>query len=146
LSQLEPQNIEPILAASEIYFKLGDFQNALVLATRAQKIEPRNSRVYVNLGLIHMKQSHYSEAIQPLSRALELDPTMIQARLLSASAYEGMGDFDRAVQVVRDGVQLSPQSPELLTSLGNLFLNQSRIVDAEGAFQKALALRGDYLP
>lgn len=54
------------------------------------------------------------------------------------------GEFDRALEVLKDGLVLYPNSVELLIGLGYTRLAREEFVWAKHAFEKALALEPDY--
>ena len=91
LSQLQPANSKPVLAAAQLYYGLGFLDDALALSVRALLIEPKNASIYFNIGLIYLKQKHPPQAIDALEHAISLDPTIKKARLLLATAYRMAG-------------------------------------------------------
>ena len=94
LSQLQPTNSKPVLAAAQLYYGLGFMDDALALSVRALLIEPKNPSIYFNIGLIYLKQKHPPQAVDALEHAISLDPTMKKARLLLATAYTDSGKPD----------------------------------------------------
>ena len=70
LSQLQPTNSKPVLAAAQLYYGLGFMDDALALSVRALLIEPKNPSIYFNIGLIYLKQKHPPQAVDALDHAI----------------------------------------------------------------------------
>lgn len=146
LSQLQPTDSKPVLAAAQLYYGLGFMDDALALSVRALLIEPKNPSIYFNIGLIYLKQKHPPQAVDALEHAISLDPTMKKARLLLATAYTDSGKPDGAIRTLQDGIRLSPDSPDLMVSLGEAYLAAGRLPDAEAEFRSTISANKDYLP
>jgi tetratricopeptide (TPR) repeat protein len=146
LSQLQPTNSKPILAAAQLYFGLGFMDDALALSVRALMIEAKNPSIYFNIGLIYLKQKHPPQAIDALEHAISLDPTMKKARLLLATAYTDSGKPDGAIRTLQDGIRLNPESPDLMVSLGEAYLVAGRLPEAEAEFRSTISANKDYIP
>lgn len=139
LAQLEPNKVEPVLAAAQLYYALGFMDDALALSVRALLIEPDNPSIYFNIGLIYVQQKHPLQAIEALQHAVALQPTTVKARLLLASTYLSTGKETEAIKTLQDGITNDPTNPELMTSLGEVYLRAGRLLDAEKLFQSSLA-------
>jgi tetratricopeptide (TPR) repeat protein len=146
LSQLQPKNSKPVLAAAQLYYGLGFLDDALALSVRALLIEPNNPSIYFNIGLIYLKQKHPPQAVDALEHAISLDPTMKKARLLLATAYTDSGRPDGAMRTLQDGIRLNPESPDLMVSLGEAYLAAGRLPDAEAEFRSTISANNDYIP
>ena len=134
------------MAAAEVYSGLDYIDDALALYLRASQLEPQSASIHYNIGLIHIKQKHFAQAIDPLKKALALDPSLNEARLLLATAYEALGERPKAIESLAGGIKLTLKSSELHTRLGELYLAQGRIPEAEKEFSAVLALKNDDIP
>ncbi len=75
---------------------------------------------------------NYRDALAGADQALKANPADIAANLLAAESYAGMGDYGNALNMVKAGLQTSPNSPRLL----NL---RSQYLSRQGRYRKALA-------
>jgi tetratricopeptide (TPR) repeat protein len=146
LGQLQPTNDKPILAAAQLYYGLGFMDDALALCVRALLIEPRNASIYFNIGLIYVKQRHPAQAIDALEQAISLEPGMKKGRLLLATAYTNLGNHEGAIRTLQDGIRLYPESPDLMASLGQVYLTAGQLPEAEREFQSSISASRTYVP
>lgn len=56
------------------YYKLGQYDEALIACENAILLDPQFARAYHGKGLILVKQEKYNEAFESYQRAYQLDP------------------------------------------------------------------------
>jgi pentatricopeptide repeat protein len=114
---------------------------------RAINLDPDFALAYVGISDTIQLQVDYAgwspatvarEAMPYVTRALELDPTSGEAYISLGSTYEFAGDFDKAEQGYRRGLELLPNYAQGHMWYG-LFLQQSRGQTAESYEQFRLA-------
>jgi tetratricopeptide (TPR) repeat protein len=81
-----------------------------------------------------------TEAIAELERALQMDPSLVQARVNLISLYGRSGQAERAEEQYRAGLAIDANLPELHYNYGVLLVSTGREGDAAIAFERALAL------
>jgi Flp pilus assembly protein TadD len=67
-------------ALSSLYFDRDEYENALSMVIKLKELEPENTLVYLNLGMIYRKLGRTVEARKNLEHALSLDPQNTAAR------------------------------------------------------------------
>jgi lipoprotein NlpI len=82
--------------ASEAY-KNGKYTEAVALAARVEKLDPKNATAPFVAGLAHDKLRHNAEALKALTRAVELDPKNATAIDRRGDANLKLGKFADAV-------------------------------------------------
>jgi tetratricopeptide (TPR) repeat protein len=84
----------------EAYSMMDDYGGAIEFYEKALGVGRLPKEIlcalYQNLGSALVKQRRYEEAIIRLRKALKVDPSLLTAHLVIASALFGMGKFDRA--------------------------------------------------
>ena len=96
----------------------------------------------LNLAVLKNKQSDLVGVEKHYNRALKLDPYFMPARFNLSNHYNAIGDNKLAVQMLRDGIVLMPDSGELYYSLGLLFSEMDQLEDAADMLGKAV----DFFP
>ena len=90
-------------------FQQGDFSTALILATQAIKLEPKQTRNWLTRAQIYDAKRDYAKAIADYSQVLRLDPksaAVWQARgeshFKQGEIAESLVDFDNFLRLVPD--------------------------------------------
>lgn len=96
------------------------------------------ARAY-NAGLDLAAAGNYAEASQKFEEALKLDPSLRDASLNLAIAYEKLAFHDRAVSILRELVSVEPGSAVYRYALGASLFGAGDLGGAEKAFLEALA-------
>ncbi len=126
---------------SVVYLSQHRFEEALEEATKAQKLRPTDAWNYAIAGDALLELGRYDEAFDSFDKVMERRPDAgAYARV--AHARELQGDLDGAVQLMMMSAEAtSRHDPEALAwthaQLGNLYVLQGRLDDAEREFSRA---------
>lgn len=117
------------------------FREALALARRAVRQDPKNGTAYAALGDALASLGRYGQAFRVFDRAAVLAPSVATyARI--AYARELLGRPQSAVAALRLALELDSTVPEhkawTLVQLGNVELNVGRLGEAAQAYREAL--------
>ncbi len=138
LSQIERQETEKAK---------GMFEMAL-------KIDPKYARAYLNLGLLHLyewslwgrgRDQNLARAIELGQKAAEFDPDLSGAYALVASAYQYLGEHDKAEVAGAKAIALNPTHSETLAILGAYLARAGPMDKAIEVLTKAMRL-DPYIP
>jgi PAS domain S-box-containing protein len=81
----------------------------------------KNASAYYQEGvLLSVKERKYKEAIAAFEKALEIDDTLAHAWNDRGICYRETGDYTTALKSCLRAVELSPEDPEFLFSLGEI--------------------------
>ena len=86
---------------------------------------------YLNGGLNKFAGQDYQAAIEDLNKAIELDSTFDLAYNALAECYNKLGDLEKAIEIARKYVQISPNDPVAHTALSRLYVQKGMIAEAE---------------
>jgi tetratricopeptide (TPR) repeat protein len=126
---------------SVVYLSQHRFAEALTEAKAAQRLRPSDAWNYAIAGDAQLELGKYEDAFDSFDRVMELRPDAgAYARV--AYARELQGDLDGAVDLMRMSAEAtSRQDIEALAwthaQIGNLYLLQGRLEDAEREFRHA---------
>ncbi len=90
-----------------------------------------NQNELLNAGLKKFASQDYEGAITDLEKAIEIDPQFDLALNALAESYNKLGDLDRAIQVAKKYVDVSPKDPVAHTALSRLYVQKGMIKEAE---------------
>jgi len=103
---------------------------------------PRDARYPYWLGRIDYDAMNFKAAAAHLQTALDLDPTFMKAYDNLGLTYEGLGQYDHAVNIYQQAINLNRQQehpsawPPL--NLGTLLVKLGRFQEAEASLQESL--------
>lgn len=123
-----------------VYYKQGNFADALTHYAQAVQLQPDYLEAHLNLGLLFLQRGEQDAAIKQFCNALALYPDSFTAHWQLANLYL-MGDrLDDAIKHYRVVLQKQPEHIEALNNLGVVLLKQNKPGDAIEYFNKVLIL------
>lgn len=87
-----------------------------------------------------MTQQHYLEAITHLNRSIKAEPNRILAYVLRASAYNSIGQYDKAIQDCETAMKLNPREPRSWTKRAYAYIGQERYLEAIADCNQAISM------
>jgi tetratricopeptide (TPR) repeat protein/S1-C subfamily serine protease len=134
-----------------IYFRLGDYVNAIDNYSKAISIEPEIGQLssrYMTRGEAYFKLQDYSKAFADYSKAIELTPNDLFHLTQRANAYLQIGDSSKAIADYTSAIKLAPDpipvQSEFETTLEtwakpSFYIQRAKAYFALGDFSKAIA-------
>ena len=125
------------------------FADDVALFTRATESAPRSARAQQNLGSALLRKERVAEAATALGRAVELDPTLLAARVNLGLLEEVRGNPDAAREHYRLAVELprvvaeQPLAARACERLGSLLVRSGRRDEAEQQLERERARGAD---
>jgi tetratricopeptide (TPR) repeat protein len=127
-----------------IAFKEGDDDTAIDAFSRALKLNASHTPTLLARAEAHRRAGHRKDARADYETALksteEDDPNRKDAAARLASLLRDGGDFDDAVEVLRDTVRTSGINAKIYTELGQVYIAQKRFELAQLVLAKAVEL------
>ncbi|MBI2025588.1 tetratricopeptide repeat protein [Candidatus Kaiserbacteria bacterium] len=137
--RIDPELLGPRYQLARIAFLRGNFYDALRLANEEFALHPEFKRTHYLLGLIYGYSGNYEFAAREFLAFLEWDPKSWAAWNDLAWVYFARGDFVRAEEAARSGLEHNPGNSWLLLSRGTALLNLGKKKEAEEALVGAQA-------
>ncbi|ESO87919.1 hypothetical protein LOTGIDRAFT_53377, partial [Lottia gigantea] len=134
---LNPNSGENLKQVARSLFLLARHKAAIDIYMEAATINPKDWEICHNLGVCYMYLKDYVKAKECFKQALEIrrhDITYIMLGKLHLMD----GDMNSAIEVYKSAVEFSPESPDLLTTLGLLYMQVNQ-------YQKAFENLGNAL-
>ena len=134
------------LLKGRLYLLKKDFANALERFDLVVRERPRSDMAHYFRALCRLGKRERKLAQKDLLKAVELNPRLVDARLLLAEFYLRVRDQDHARQQIESALKHNPRSVRALMLQGNLKILERDAKGAEAAFKKAVELYPDYAP
>lgn len=107
---------------------------------------PKDIQALMHLGILECRCYHFELGISILEKAVAISPSSVKAKFwLAVFYYYDFGEYAKAEALVKEAIQLNPQSPECWCLLGRL-INEvdGPLEDAIDCIKKALIFAPDW--
>ncbi|HKC10457.1 MAG TPA: tetratricopeptide repeat protein, partial [Vicinamibacteria bacterium] len=121
-----PKAVEEHIAIADELNKKGHLAEALQVLEKGLKIDPKSSRLRVELARIHLVQKNYDKAIQFLEEASRQSPKDKDVALRLGEAYLGARRVEEAEGIFKRLLQQDPQDQEARILMGRMCLMQGQ--------------------
>jgi tetratricopeptide (TPR) repeat protein len=125
---------------AESYNKLGRHDAALTTVHKAICLGSEEGGAYLLLGDLLREKHDLPEAIEAYKSAIEFDPDLIKPHIQLSLIYDQFGDYDLALDEVRQAIALDSQKSFFHLHLGRLLKKKSDLSGALKAFDAAVRL------
>jgi Bardet-Biedl syndrome 4 protein len=118
---LNPHNISNLKQVGRSLYLLGKHKTALEVFDEAERIDPEDREVWHNKGLCCLYLKAYEQAIDSFETANQIlrhETTFVQL----GRVYRLLGRDEDALRVYMEAIEVCPENPELLTTIGLLYL------------------------
>ena len=122
---LSPNNVEYLKQFGRSLYLLGRHKQAIELFDECLTINKEDWEVYFYKGLSYRYMRKTDEAIAAYQKANEIHPNE-NTYLELGKVYQLTQNFPEALEVYTDGLNSYPENPELLTTIGLLFIRMSQ--------------------
>ena len=121
--------------------KLNDAHEAL---NEASKIDPKDFKVLINLGLILFKLGLYEKSILAFKKVLEINKDNFSAYINLGTVYQKKNDFKNAELNYLKAIKINPNKSIVYNNLANTLKDLNRLDEAELNYEKALKIDPNY--
>eukprot|EP00794_Sanderia_malayensis_P018662 gene18662-20544_t len=123
-TQLNPQNVANLKQVARSLFLLGRHKAALDAYAEISNITPMDWEITHNQGVCYMYLKDYDKAKNCLKTAIQFSKHDISFIMLG-KCYLMEDDLSSAIDVYKKAVEFSPENPDLMTTLGLLYLQRN---------------------
>ena len=133
----------------DLYERRGQYERAVEEYQKSVRLDPANEEYHFNLGLEFLTHHNFDLAETVFSNSIRRLPLAPRLRLGLSAAYFARAQYDRAIQTLKEAIEIAPQSEASYFMLGRAYLLLSDHADlfaenwVRDSFQKYLALKTD---
>jgi protein O-GlcNAc transferase len=121
---------------------VGDRTKAERYWLKAYEKDPINAHVLNNLGIVYRETGRLDTALEYFKKAVAVTPTATFLNNIGV-LYYNLRRFNDAVAAYKQAVEIDPQYADAWANLGNSLKDLHQPVQAEKAYEKALAIKPD---
>ena len=108
-----------------------DADIALKQFKRELEISPSHYPAMVQMAFEYMKRDQHNDALPLAERAVQLAPKLYAARNVLGRLLLDLGQVDRAIKELEEGIRLAPSSPEMHFALARAYTRAGRKQEAD---------------
>lgn len=108
-----------------------DVEMAMKEFQQAQTLNPNHQPALVQLAFEYLKRRDYDTALPLAEKSVALSPQMYAARNVLGRVLIEVGQIERAIRELQEGVRLAPESPEMHFALARAYTRAGRKEEAE---------------
>jgi tetratricopeptide (TPR) repeat protein len=137
---LDPENVEARCWLAGIYAVVGLSEKALDFSRQAVEFGPNNPEARRALADRYWEMGFYEAAVAENNQAILSDSGFFTAYLSKATYLSALGDFDAALQTVKQMETVEPTSPFNGWTFGNIAFSRGDFSTAEREWRRILEL------
>lgn len=141
--QLDSSKVEAYYARAMLYYRSGQFNEAIADLNVFLQAQPRARGVYRVRSMVYRAQRNFDRAIADADEMLRLGPPDALAYLERSTAHLGKGNAATALCDVEEAVRLEPQNGYALMARGRIREWQKHYSAAGADYEAALARGGE---
>ncbi len=108
-----------------------------------QSPEEKDAERNLQMAKVLLKRGFGTKALPKLEKALELNPSLVEARLLSGEVYLKDEQYDKAKEQFEKVFETDPNSNEARVGIASVYIAEGKLDEAEAQLQKAITLNPD---
>ena len=127
-----------------VYMLPQDADVAMKEFKRELEISPNHFPSLVQMAFEYLKRDQYQDALPLAEKAVQLAPKLYAARNVLGRVLLELGQVDRSIKELEEGVKLAPSSPEMHFALARAYTRGGRKEDAARERETFKKLQDEY--
>ncbi len=129
--QVKNNYLEGVFLLSQIYAAKGDINNAIIAAKVAVQLNPQNSLLLFQLGILNYNNKDYKGASEAFAEAVKIQPDYANARYFLGLAYARLNNTKEAIVQFEELAKTNPENQEVTSILTSLKSGKSIFTDTK---------------
>lgn len=119
--RIKPKSVEVLYNRAKFYQDMANWNAAIQAYSELLKVEPSYKYAHFNLGVIHLVNLKvYEQALIHFNDAIRFDPEYKEAYYGRGTAYQSMGDVQKAAADYRSALRIDPAYQPAMQALKGL--------------------------
>jgi Bardet-Biedl syndrome 4 protein len=118
---LNPMNPNNLKQVGRSLYLLGKHKNALETFQEAENVSPEDRDIWHNKGMCYLYMKQYEKSLECLETAISIQRSEVTLNQMGR-VLRLIGREDDALNAYMEALEICPENPELLTTVGLLFL------------------------
>lgn len=135
--------VEKYLNYVSSFIEKGKYKQALYFLKKVKNINPAETRIYKNLGLMNFHRGKFYNAIMNYQKALESNKSDAELYYYIGCAYYYSGQIDTAIKYFEKTLEVNPNFSQALYNLGLTYEIKKEHSKAFEYIQKAMRISPD---
>lgn len=124
--------------------RLGELNKAIHFYERALKLDPEDSEIYFNLGLVAWRLKMHAAAERLFRLYIERVPGRADGYNNLGGVLRDQGKCENAIDILRGAIYRLPEEPQLWNSLGTVVMETGAHTESCTFFEEAIRLKPDF--
>jgi tetratricopeptide (TPR) repeat protein len=129
--QVKNNYLDAVFLLSQVYAAKGDINNAIVAAKVAVQLNPQNSILLFQLGMLDYNAKDYAGAVQAFTEAIKYQADYANAKYFLGLSHARLNKMAEAIALFEDLSATNPENQEVALILSNLRSGRSIFTDAK---------------
>lgn len=117
---INEKSLTDLMLEAKQLLQSGDLRNAEQMYLKLASKDPRNAKIYTNLGTIYLQNESYGDARDAFLAALKLDDTVALRHYNLGLAYIGLKTEAKAKVSIKRAIQLDPTKTKYAQTLDKI--------------------------
>lgn len=137
---IDPNDKNILVNLGVCYYRIKDYENALVCTLKAKEIDPNDYTLEGNLADIFFMKKEYEKAIFHYKNAIAHNKKQFNTYNFYGVALFNLKRYPEAIAIFEEGIIKQPEHAELWLNYGNSLAVSGHFKEAIKVFEKAYAL------
>jgi len=124
----------------------GKYDKVVGILKRVLELSPTNFQAKRDLAMVLFEQGDPEETKNQLIEILAVHPNDVWSLVILANLYSKYEkNFEVAERMINRALEIKPDDPWAINSLGTVFMEQKKLSDAENLFKKSIYLNPSFV-
>ncbi len=136
----EGASLEVLFYLGSAYVNLEDYSEAIIYFRKAEKLDPEDNDIIMEIAACLVKLEEYEDAISYLEKIIMEIPDVSENYYLLGTSYEKSGNMEKGIESYKKAIELDPRDAVYYHALGFAYETDGKHNDAIACFKKAMEL------
>jgi len=142
----DAKNVSALMGMAQLAERQGEVEQALDWIEKARQANEKALTPRLVLARYYFKTGAYEKSLTIAREAVKFHQNNVEVNRLVAASLVQSGRTEEALESYKQLVKKDPQNPQWYVELANVYRGMKDFNSARSVLEKAIGLKGDYLP